>query len=149
MSQQESSAKGNREQPKFPHRDADGRIMLLTEFLAYTLMVIAVGVLMLAAIDALFMVLGFGTFGQISGWISGILAVFVFVDDFRAYKDRPSRWLVAIGALLLAGFAALGILSRLPEFWLPLFNGALSVTVAAMLYAVLWFTGIRLIGAQR
>lgn len=136
-------------QARFPQRDDDGRIVLLTELLAYTLTVIAIGVIMLCVIDGLFALLGFGTFGQISGWISGILAVFVFVDDFRAYKDQPMRWVVAAAAIVLGVVVGVGILTQLPDFWLPLFNGAISVTAAAMLYAVLWFTGIRLIGSDR
>lgn len=149
MPEPDTATDGEKQQPRFPQRDEQGRITLLTEMLAYCLLLVAIGVVMLAAIDGIFALLSLGSFGQISGWISGVLAVFMFVDDFRAHKSNPLRWGVTGLAAALAVAAGLGIFIQLPEFWLPLFNGALAVTAAAMLYSVLWYTGIRLLGADR
>ena len=144
------SASGDPSPPaRFPQRDDNGRIALLTELLAYTLGATALGVAMLAAIDGVFALLGFGSFGQISGWISGLLAVFIFVDDFRAWRENPMRWAIAAVGAVLGVVVGLGVVSQLPPFWLPLFNGSIAVAAGAMLYSVLWFIGVRLVGGDR
>ncbi|MFD0558243.1 hypothetical protein FB566_3542 [Stackebrandtia endophytica] len=133
---------------RFPKRDDDGRIVSLVEMMLFVMILLLVGVLMLSAIDGLFWLLGFGEFGQISGWIAGLLAIFVFLDDFRAWKEFRVRWGVAPVALVLSTVAGLGVVSIMPEFWLPLYHGALGVTVFALIYTVLWFTGMRLMGER-
>lgn len=137
------------EQPRFPQRDDSGRIQLLPEFLAFVLMSIVVAVGMLAALDLVFVLLGFGSFGQISGFICGVLSVFIFFEEFRAWRDHSVRWAVAPAALALGLAAGMGALTVVPQWWLPLFAGALAVALGALVYAVLWFTGMRLTGAGR
>lgn len=131
---------------RFPQRDESGRIVVLVEMLLFVLILLAVGVVMLSAIDGLFWLLGFGEFGQISGWISALLAMFVFLDDFRAWKDYGVRWLVGGVSLVLGAVAGLGLGGLMPEFWAPLFHGAIGAAVFVLLYTVLWFVGMRLIG---
>lgn len=135
-------------QPAFPRRDENGRIVLLGQLLGFVVMSVAVGVVMLAAIDGLLWLLGFAEFGGISGWICGILAVFAFVDEFRAYKGQSVRlWLAPLAAVLALG---VGILATavLPPDWLPLFAGAIGVTAAMLFYALAWFVGTRWTGAD-
>lgn len=131
---------------RFPHRDDAGRIVSLVEMLLFVLIMLAVGVAMLAAIDAVFWLLDFGAFGQISGWISALLAMFVFLDDFRAWKDYRVRWVVGAVALILGAVAGLGLGGLMPEFWAPLFHGAIGAAVFVLIYTVLWFVGMRLLG---
>lgn len=137
-------------QPSFPQRDENGRIVWLTQLLAFTVMSVAVGVVLLAAIDGVLALLGFTEFGRdISGWICGVLAVFVFVDEFRAYKGHSVRyWLAPLAGLLGLG---VGILATavLPSDWLPLFTGAIGVAAAMICYALGWFVGTRLTGADQ
>ncbi|HIW64318.1 MAG TPA: hypothetical protein H9881_17840 [Candidatus Stackebrandtia excrementipullorum] len=131
---------------KFPRRDGSGRIVSLVEMLLFVFLLLAVGIVMLSAIDALFWLLGFGEFGQISGWISALLAMFVFLDDFRAWIDYRIRWVVGGGALLLSAVGGLGIGGLMPEFWAPLFHGAIGAAVFVLMYTVLWFVGMRMMG---
>ena len=133
-------------QPKFPQRDDEGRVMLLTELLAYALLMLAIGVILLGIVDVLFMVFGFGAFGQTSGWIAGTLVAFFFVDDFRANKSTRFRWPILLASLVLAFFAGMAVFTQLPLYWLPLVNGALGVTTAALVHGILLFTGVRIIG---
>ncbi|CAM3134745.1 hypothetical protein [Stackebrandtia soli] len=136
------------EAPRFPQRDEDGRIVSLVEALAYALFMVAVGVVLLCVIDGLFWIFG-ESFGQISGWISGILAVFIFVDDFRAWRFVTARWIVAPVAAALAVVTGLGLITLLPVWWLPLLTGALAVASAVVIYTVLWFIGVRLLSGER
>ncbi|ADD40302.1 hypothetical protein [Stackebrandtia nassauensis] len=136
-------------QPSFPQRDDNGRIVLLTQLLGFIAMSVALGVVMLAVIDGLLALLGFTEFGKdISGWICGVLAVFVFVDEFRAYKGQSVRyWLAPVAGLLALAFGIV-ISAVLPTGWLPLFTGAIGVAAAMLAYGALWFVGTRLTGAD-
>jgi hypothetical protein len=130
--------------PSFPRRDADGRIATMADMLAGVAFAIVVGAVLVFAIDGLITLLGRGTFGSFSGWIAGVLAVWMFVEDFRAWKSVRGRFGVALIAVALAVVAGVGInigVGALPR----VFSGAISVAVAAVVYAVIWFFGIRAI----
>lgn len=148
MSKDRADAKDGDNQPKFPHRDDAGRVILLTELLAYALMMLAIGVILLGIVDVLFQVFGFGDFGQTSGWIAGTLVAFFYADDFRAHKSNRFRWLILLASVVLAFFAGMAVFTQLPLYWMPLVNGALGVTTSALVYGILWFTGVRIIGAE-
>jgi hypothetical protein len=127
---------------KFPRRDERGRVASATELIASVLALVAVGLVLLLAIDGLFTLLGAGSFGKISGWLAGILAVFVFVDDFRAWRGVGMRALVALIGIALgvaAGSLVNGAVNSLPK----VFSGTIAVAVAALVYAVVWFYGVR------
>jgi hypothetical protein len=127
----------------FPRRDADGRIAQLPDMLGGVFFYMVVGTIVLVAIDGIVSLLNIGPFGHVSGWLAGILLVFMFVEDFRSWKGAPLRIAVAfVGAALgvLAG-SALG-----PHIDLPaVFAGAISVAVAGLIYALVWFFGIRFV----
>lgn len=137
------------QQPNFPQRDDNGRVVLLSQLLVFTLLSVAVGVVMLSAIDGVLALLNYTHFGRdISGWICGLLAVFLFVDEFRAYKGTAVRyWLAPLAALLALGLGIL-VTALLPGTWLPLFSGAVGVTAAMLFYALTWFVGTRWTGAD-
>jgi hypothetical protein len=128
----------------FPRRDADGRIAQLPDMLGGVLFYMVVGTIVLVAIDGIVSLLGIGPFGHVSGWLAGILLVFMFVEDFRSWKGAPLRIAVAfVGAALgvLAGSALGARIDSLPA----VFAGAISVTVAGLIYALVWFFGIRFV----
>lgn len=127
---------------KFPRRDENGRVATASEFLAGSLALIVVGAIVLVAIDGLFTLIGAGTFGKVSGWLAGILMVFLFIDEFRAWRGVSFRVVFAIlGAVVSVGIGTLvnGVASGLPN----LLSGLIAVTVAGVIYAVIWFFGIR------
>lgn len=134
--------------PKFPTRDAEGRIQSMVEFLAAALAATVFTLALLAGIDLLFA--GFSTdeFGSINGWMCVVLAAFLFVDDFKAWAGTRFRVPVFIAAVLLATVTGLGVNVALPDTWLPLLAGALAGLATVIVYVVLWFTGIRLIGRE-
>jgi hypothetical protein len=126
----------------YPPRDPDGRIGTLINIVGGVIFGIVICMIVLIVIDALFTLIGVGKFGTISGWLAGILPVWMFVEEFRAWKGVPAR----IGVALVGGALALGAgiaLSSKLESLRPAFNGSISVTVACLIYAVLWFFGIR------
>lgn len=133
--------------PSFPRKDASGRIASAPDFLGGVLVSIAIGAAILFAIDGIFTLLGAGKFGHISGWLSGILAVWMFVDDFRAWNRVPGRAGIAILAGALALAAGIAISGRL-GYPLAVFNGLIGVTVSGLIYAALWFFGVRWLAAR-
>lgn len=129
-------------QRSFPRKDAAGRVISLAEMLAAALASTVIGLVILVGIDALFSLLHVGEFGSISGWLAGILMVFGLVEDFRAWKGVTARIAVAaIGIVLgvVLGSLLNGAASGLPN----VFSGALAVTVAGLVYTIVWFFGIR------
>jgi hypothetical protein len=130
--------------PSYPRRDADGRIATLPDMLGGVLFSVVVGTILLLAIDGIFSLLNVGRFGRISGWLAGILLVFMFIEDFRSWKGAPLRIAVAFVGAALAVLAG-GALSAQIDSLLAVFAGAISVAVAGVIYAVIWFFGIRFV----
>lgn len=129
---------------KFPRRDANGRVASIHEMLAGVGANAVLGTVLVVAIDGLATLVGSGRFGQISGWLAGILMVWLFVEDFRAWRIGTGR----IGVALLAGVIGLlaGAFLSVQLTALPnIFAGAIGVLVAGLIYAVLWFYGIRML----
>jgi hypothetical protein len=125
----------------FPRRDASGRVVRLAELLAWVAAGFVLGLLALIVIDGLFSLLGLGRFGQLSGWLAGVLPVWLFAEEFRAWRGVPARAGMALVSGLLAGtlgFAAAAV-TPLP----PLGSGAIGAAISAFLYGVLWYVGIR------
>ncbi|HZE40690.1 MAG TPA: hypothetical protein VE172_17955 [Stackebrandtia sp.] len=147
MSKDTADAKAAR--PRFPKRDDEGRIELLTEYLAFVLASLFIGMVMLVAIDGVLALIHVNAFGSSSGWIGAVLAVFVFIDDFRAWKPGWTRWAVAGVAAVVSLAFGFVITSLMPPEWYQLFTGALGATIGCLLYTVLWFYGVRLLKAGR
>ena len=145
------AAKPAREAPakvQFPKRDADGRVATFADMVAGVGVNLVLGLVILVVIDALSATVA-GRFGEISGWLAGILVVWLFVEDFRAWgqgnhRVGAGRWGVAAGGVLLGGLAGAALSGQL-NAWPNLASGALGVLLATGLYAAIWFYGIRVI----
>jgi hypothetical protein len=128
----------------FPRRDADGRVISLRELLIAVFVGALIGLAALAVIDGVFSLIGFGAFGGASGWLAVLLPLFLFVDDFRAWRvaggwRRVVAALVAMAIAIPVGLTAAWVASGLP----PIVSGAVGAAVLALAYAVIWFVWIR------
>ena len=130
----------------FPRRDARGRIQGFAELLGAALVWLLVGLAVLVAIDGLVSLLGDGRFGRTSGWISGILVVWLYVEEYRAWRPIKLRPAIAAvgGAIgLLAGLIVSGLATTLPA----IVTGTVAVAVASGVYGTIWFYGVRRVAA--
>lgn len=131
----------------FPRRDADGRIVALSDLLGLVLAGVVVGVLALLVFDWAFALIGAGRFGRANGWLAVILPAWVFVEEFRAAQRGPARIAAALVAAVLGitlGLLVAGVVAGLP----PLVSGGLAAATFAVSYAVIWFIGVRWLTGQ-
>jgi hypothetical protein len=134
-------------QATFPRKDPDGRIVSLTEFLGGVVFSIVLGVIVLVAVDGIISLLGIGRFGSVSGWLAGILAVWMFVEEFRAWRGVPARVAPLLVAAAVGGLIGAALSARM-EALPAVADGAISVAVAALIYAVIWYFGIRYLASR-
>jgi hypothetical protein len=147
----------------FPRRDAAGRVRSLAELAVAAGLGTVVGLAALAAIEGILALIGLTDFGSASGWLALILPGLLYFDDLRAWRrhGEPTsergtteaeaklrhhglRFLVApigLGVALGAGLLAAGVANALPA----MLSGAVGALVAALVYAPVWFLGIRLV----
>jgi len=133
---------------QFPRRDAEGRVVSLFELLAAALLGTLVAAAGLALIDGLLALIGLGTFGRASGWLAAILPALLFFDEIRAWRAFGVRFLVglvAAGVAIGLGLIAAALVAGLP----PLLSGTLGAAVATVVYAFVWFVGIRWLTGQQ
>ncbi|MGH3737154.1 MAG: hypothetical protein ACRDT6_16290 [Micromonosporaceae bacterium] len=126
----------------WPRRNRYGRIVTLRHLLEAVVVLLVVGLVAVVAVDAISSWVGFGDLLQTSGWLGGVMAFWLYVEEFRAWKGARGRVPVA----LVCGVVALGVgalvgfgLAMLP----PLLSGAIGATIAAFAYTLLWYYGIR------
>lgn len=126
----------------FPRRDEDGRVVGLLDLLALTVAGLLTAGAVLVLFDASGSVLGWGTFGQASGWLVLVLPAWLFlIEELRAWRGVSGRLPAAAAGGLVA--VALGLLAAGVVPGPPLVTGAAGATVAALGYAVWWFHSIR------
>ncbi|MDG4827923.1 hypothetical protein O7627_01235 [Solwaraspora sp. WMMD1047] len=128
----------------FPRRDADGRIVGLADLAGVVAAGFVIGLLALILFDWVFDLIGLGEFGRANGWLAVILPAWLFVEEFRAWRSGPARIAAALVAFALAiasGLLAAGLLDGVAPLW----SGALAAAVATLAYAVVWFSGVRLL----
>src|SRR5258705_1127787 len=126
----------------FPRRDADGRVLRLPEFLVAVLGYTLVNAVGLALIDWLIGLLRVTGFGRSPGWLMLILPGLLYFEDLRAWRGYGIRFLVAIVAAAVGiglGLIVAGLASSLP----PIVSGGVGAVVAVLVYAPIWFLGIR------
>lgn len=129
-------------QSSFPRRDADGRIVAITDLLGLALAGLVIGVLALVVFDGVFSLLDLGDFGEASGWLAIILPVWIFVEEFRAWAGGPARIAAAlVGAAVgvTLGLLVAGVASGAGPLW----SGIAAAAAFALVYALIWFYGIR------
>lgn len=127
----------------FPRRDTNGRVISASEMIIAVVAWVAAVTVVIMAVDGIATAAGRSAFGHISGWPAAILAVWLFLEDFRAWRIGPARFGVALVAAALGalgGTVLVSVLDAVP----PLFAGALGALVACLIYATVWFYGIRL-----
>jgi hypothetical protein len=133
----------------FPRRDDHGRVISLRELLIAVVVGAIVGLAALAVIDGVFSLIGLGTFGGASGWLAVLLPLFLFVDDFRAWRAGGWRRLIAVlvaaGIGTPAGLTAAWVAADLP----PIISGAVGAAVLCLIYAFVWFVWIRWVAGAR
>jgi hypothetical protein len=133
----------------FPRRDADGRVISLREFLIAVVVGVLLSLAALAVVETVFALLNLGDFGGASGWLTAILPIFLFVDDFRGWKRAggAKRLIVAVVGLALGlatGLVAASLASALPN----IVSGTIGAFVFCVAYTVIWYTWIRWLTGQ-
>ncbi len=126
---------------QFPRRDGDGRVVSLPDLLLGVAVWLVVALVILLLFEGVGALLGQG-FGHTSGWIAGLLAVWLFAEEYRAWRPVPARLPLAVFGTVCGGtigFAVAYLLRGLPA----LVAGFVGVTVAAGIYALLWYFGVR------
>ena len=128
--------------------DGKPRIETLGQLIGTVLAYVVMGAIALVVIDLLFIAVGGGDFGRISGWIAAVPSVFVFTEQFRRYEGA-SRWAVALIGVLLGIGAGIGATVLLPQTWPALATGGVGGLVSALVYSALWYAGIKTYGEER
>jgi hypothetical protein len=127
---------------RWPRRNSQGRIVEWRHLLEAVVVLYVVGMFAVVVVDALSTWAGIGDFGQTSGWLAGVMAFWLYVEEFRAWRGTRSRVLVALAAGLVA--LAVGALAGFAlSSYAPLVSGFAGAAVACFGYAPLWFYGIR------
>ena len=132
----------------FPRRDAQGRVAEFPQLLVATLGGTVLGWVLLAAVDGVLALIGVGSFGSASGWLAAILPALLLFDDFRAWREYPVRYLIGLAGLVVA--LGLGLLAAgLVHGWPAIASGAVGALVAAAIYTLIWYFGIRWLGSNQ
>jgi hypothetical protein len=129
---------------QFPRRNALGRVDSAAELIGAVVLFVAVGTILVAAVDGIATLAGRGSFGRVPGWPAAILAVWMFVEEFRAWRIGPARIGLALVGAALGVFGG-GLLASFLDSLQPLLQGAIAALLACLIYATLWFYGIRLL----
>jgi hypothetical protein len=117
------------------------RLTRLTDLVGQCLAGLVISLAGILVIDGFYALLGFGKFGEISGWLAMIFPIILLVQQFSLARGERGRLLVAIiGALAAAGLglSAAGLFERLPA----IASGAIGALVATLVYATIWHVGL-------
>jgi hypothetical protein len=131
-----------------PEERGGPRIETLGQLIGTVLAYVVMGAAALIVFDLLFITIGGGEFGRVSGWVAAVPSVFVFSQQFRRYEGA-SRWTVALTGVVLGLGAGIASTLLLPPTWSPLLVGGVGGLVAALVYAALWYSGIKTYGEER
>lgn len=126
----------------FPRRDEDGRVVGLADLLALTLAALLTGFAVVVVLDVAGGLVGWGEFGQASGWLALILPTWLFlIEELRAWRAVRARHVVVVSGALLG--IAVGLLLAGITPGPPLLSSGVGAAAAALAYAVYWYHGIR------
>jgi hypothetical protein len=143
MSEAKNADPGRRDRPARGglRRDADGRLATAGDLVGASLAGLVAGAAVLLVFEGLMSLATLSTFGSANGWLSLILPMWLFVEEFRAAAYGALRVVVALlaaGFGLAAGLTAAGLATAVP----PLFSGAIGAAVFTVVYALVWFYGL-------
>lgn len=103
---------------------------------------LVIGGLVLALFDLAMALIGMGSYGRANGWLAAILPIWLFIEEFRTSPAGPARTVAALVATVVSvvgGLLVAGLASGLP----PLASGVLATIAFTVLYALIWFHGVR------
>jgi hypothetical protein len=123
-------------------RDTDGRLATVGDLVGTALAGLVAGAAILLIFEAVMSLARLSRFGSANGWLVLILPLWLFVEEFRAARYGAPRVLVALlagGFGLAAGLTGAGLVTGVP----PLFSGAAGALVFTVVYALVWFYGLR------
>lgn len=117
------------------------RLTRLTDLLGQCLAGLVISLAGVLIIDGIYALLGYGEFGQISGWLAMIFPILIFVQQFSLAKGARGRLIVTLVGIIATaglGLSAAGVFSNLP----PIGSGAIGALVATLVYAAVWHVGL-------
>lgn len=100
------------------------------------------GIVVLLIFEAITMLARLSRFGDANGWLVLVLPAWLFIEDFRVAPYGASRVVVALlggGFGLAVGLTAAGLAAALP----PLASGIVGAATLMVVYALVWFYGLR------
>jgi hypothetical protein len=102
---------------------------------------VVLGAVLVVVVDLVFAAAGLGGFGNASGVLAVLPAVFVYLEEYRKHPQGKLAVLCALLAVILAAGAGYGVatVTGLP----PLGSGIVAAFVGAIVYAVLWHTATK------
>jgi hypothetical protein len=127
---------------RFPRRDDRGRVVGLADLLVLTAAGLVTGFVVLVLLDGAGSLVGWGEFGQASGWLGLVLPAWLFIiEELRAWRPVRGRHVVVVSGGLVAMLLGLVVAGLTPGP--PLVSSGAGAVVAAVAYAAYWFHGIR------
>jgi len=119
------------------------RLTRLTDLIGQCLAGLVISLAGLLVVDGIYALLGFGEFGNVSGWLAMVFPILIFAQQFTAARGERGRVVVTIVAVLVAaalGLSAAGLVRGLP----PIAAGAIGALVATLAFAAVWHVGLAL-----
>jgi hypothetical protein len=126
-----------------PRRDPSGRLATIGDLVGTALAGLVTGIVLLLLLEAVLSVTHVSQFGRTSGWLTVILPVWLFTEEFRAVGYGYQRVLVAA---LGAGFGvATGLtMASVAALQFPvLISGMVGAGTCIVVYCLVWFYGLR------
>jgi hypothetical protein len=116
----------------------------LADLLGLTVAGLLTGFAVLVLLDGAGSLVGWGTFGQASGWLALILPAWLFIiEELRAWREVRGRHVVVISGGLVAMLLGLLVAGVTPGP--PLVSSGAGASAAAIGYALYWYHGIRVL----
>jgi hypothetical protein len=126
-----------------PRRDADGRLATFPDLVGTALAGLVSGLVVLLIFEGVMSLVRLSEFGNASGWITLILPIWLFTEEFRAAGWGAYRIVVAllgIGFGLAVGMTLAGLAAGpFP----PLVSGTIGAAGLTVVYCAVWFYGLR------
>jgi len=126
-----------------PRRDADGRLTTIADLLGVALGGLVLGFVVLLVFEGIMSLVRLSDFGSASGWLTLILPLWLFTEEFRAAAYGAYRVVVAV---LGAGFGVavgMSIAGVAANTFPPLVSGTAGAAAFTVVYSLIWFYGLR------